>query len=194
MNNRAAILERLWKYLPQVTDALEASHVLKTIDFIARTPYAFKRQHETLGHVGASAVVVNPNTHKVLLVQHTVLHKLSFFGNHCDGREDLPAVARERVAKDGNAATEQSCVWQPDWLDIDVHYVPPHQRSNGDDVPAHLHYDIALLFFTDITEPPNQATRWVALGDACQHTLADTQFQRINNKIKLALIAQPTQR
>jgi hypothetical protein len=184
MNNRQAILERLREYLPRVTDALEASHVLKTIDFIARTPNAFERQHETLGHVGASAVVVNPNTHQILLAQHTVLHQLSFFGNHCDGREDLPAVARERMAKDADAVMAQPCVWKPDWLDVDVHYVPPHQRSNGDDVPAHLHYDIALLFYTDTTERPNQATRWVAINDACQHTQADSQFQRIIGKLK----------
>jgi hypothetical protein len=183
MQTRAALLARLEGYLPQARDALEASHVLKTIDFVRRTPHAFERQHVTLGHVGASAVVVHAATQQILLTQHTVLHQLSFFGNHCDGCEDLVQVALERVRQDADAAIAAACRWRADWLDVDVHYVPPHQRRNGEDVPAHLHYDLALLFFVDAARPVNATTRWVKINEACQQIKADSQFQRILGKL-----------
>lgn len=183
MNSRQAILGRLWQHLPHAADTLEASHILKTIDFISRTPNAFERQHDTLGHVGPSAVVINPKTQQILLAQHTVLKKLSFFGNHCDGREDLPPIALERVGKDAGHDMALSCVWQPQWLDVDVHYVPPHQRSNGDNVPAHLHYDIALLFHTTHSHTAYDTARWVEITQACRQTKPDTQFQRIIDKL-----------
>lgn len=76
------LVDQLEVYLNKTEDILEKSHVLKTLDFITRTPQAFERQHETRGHMGASAVVLSEDRTRILLSKHSVLGVWSFFGNH----------------------------------------------------------------------------------------------------------------
>lgn len=173
-------VDDLWQYLPHAYDDEERAHVLKTIDFIQRTPRAYERDHEALGHIGASALVWDQAQKRVLLTVHTVTNELSFFGNHADGNPDLPTKARARVAKEVSAPFAESLTLVPKLFDVDVHYVPPHTRE-GQPVPAHLHYDIMYLFLATQTLGTGSA-RWFEPHEVLS-TQPDRQMQRLLTKL-----------
>ncbi len=176
-----SIIEQLWDYFPNTWNDDERAHVLKTIDFIQRTPQAFVRDHETLGHVGASALVWNPTNKKVLLTVHSVTGERSFFGNHLDGNDDFPGMARERVAKEISPQFAAELTLQTGIFDVDVHYVPPHERQ-GEPVPAHLHYDLMYLFITSQNEDIKQA-KWFTVAEALFGQQNSQQMQRLLTKL-----------
>ena len=187
MDLPAAVTGELERYFPDVVDALERSHVLCTLSFIQRTPLAFSRDHAALGHVGGSAVVVDEAAGKVLLAHHTVLDEWFFFGNHCEGDgKALPEVALERVRKDAGDAVAAQAVTDGKIFDVDVHYVPAHERK-GESVPHHNHYDIAFLFRVSSELKVYETARWFAYDEALRvHGLRgepDTQFVRTMQKL-----------
>lgn len=177
------LVDQLEVYLNKTEDILEKSHVLKTLDFITRTPQAFERQHETRGHMGASAVVLSEDRTRILLSKHSVLGVWSFFGNHCDGSTDMIAVAHARIVKNVGAAFAQKCTPQQNIFDVDIHYVPAYTRK-GEAVPEHLHYDIAYLFLAPYDAAiESTQNKWFSLKEAESALSFDTQHQRIWAKI-----------
>ncbi len=174
------LVQDLEHYLPQAWDDEERAHILKTIDFVRRTPLAFERENDALGHIGASALVWNPAQHKVLLTVHTVTGERSFFGNHADGSHDLIAKARERVAKEISTTFAETIQLVSGIFDVDVHYVPPHER-HGKPVQAHLHYDIMYLFETSerVNMPP---AFWFTVPEV-QADTSNLQMQRLLTKL-----------
>lgn len=175
-----ALIQQLWNYFPKAWDDEERAHVLKTIDFVRRTPTALERTHNTLGHVGASALVWNPQTRQVLLTVHTVTGERSFFGNHLDGSDNLPGKARERVAKETTLQFAESLIQKSEIFDVDVHYVPPHER-HGEPVPAHLHYDMMYLFQAQTTDRVGLA-QWFTVASVMAE-VTNPQLRRLLTKL-----------
>lgn len=164
-------------------DSTEREHIAKTIQFINNNPKAFERDHEAGGHVGPSAVVLSADRQHILLTHHTVELTWAFFGSHCDSNNTLPEIARERIAKDAGQAVANLCTTNGKILDVDIHGVPAHHRR-GEEVPPHLHYDIAYLFTTPgLTPPATPDSRWFTLAEANALPRRDAQFQRIMAKI-----------
>lgn len=179
----AAVLSSLDIHAQSVNDLTEQAHVTDTISFIRARNNAFERVHDTGGHVGASAVVIDPIKHRLLLTRHTVLGHYSFFGNHCDGNADLPHVALLRIFKDAGAHIAGKCVLKSGIFDVDIHHVPAHSKGT-EQVPAHLHYDIAYLFHlhdTDFIMPDTCC--WLDYKQAFTHLANDPQAQRIIRKL-----------
>lgn len=159
----------------------EKQFVETTLDFVRREVDAFERKHEAGGHVGPSAVVVSPDFQNILMAGHTVMKVYAFFGNHCEGRLDMPEVARERVRKDAGNAVAKAIVSDGRIFDVDIHDVPAHDRK-GEMVPEHVHYDVAYLFTMapDFeVEMPN--AKWFKLEDV---VAADEQQVRILQKLQ----------
>lgn len=177
------VLDPIYSYLSKAHDPDELAHILKTIDFIQRTPQAFERDHTVLGHVGASAVVVSPDYQQVALTQHKVTRAYAFFGNHCDGDTNLLAVAHQRIYKDAGKEFALHCNPISSILDVDVHYVQSHTKA-GENVPAHLHYDIAFLFTADPVEVvPQGDSHWFHIQDILKEPGIDSQTRRILGKL-----------
>lgn len=177
------VVTTLQSYLPLVHDPDERGHVLRTIDFINQTSTAFERHHEPTGHVGASAVVFDKVTHKVLLTRHSVTHQWSFFGAHCDGNTDLAQIAATRILQDAGDKIAGSCNTNAQIFDVDIHDVPTYTRHNNL-VPSHPHYDIAFLFHADLQHlPVSENTHLFSLLECHDMIDADQQFYRILGKL-----------
>lgn len=100
-----------------------------------------------LGHITASAVVLNPTLSKILLVNHRSLGKSIQPGGHIDENDSsfLKAAMRELAEETGfiNVIPLSSDAINFDIpFDIDVHKIPENKEKQE---PEHWHFDFRYL-------------------------------------------------
>src|SRR5438477_3035846 len=119
-------------------DLAEQEYKKTILDFLAKYPTnAFERSLE-VGHITASAWLVNKDNTKALLMHHKKLNIWVQLGGHCDGDTNPLAVAIKEAQEESgivNIAPVQSVIF-----DIDVHLIPENKKEK-----AHYHYDIRFL-------------------------------------------------
>jgi hypothetical protein len=93
---RATLLDELRAYLP--ADAREAQMRDRLIAFVAAHADPFARTLE-IGHVTASAWIVDPARTRVLLTHHRKLGRWLQLGGHTDGDPDVRRAALRGRAK-----------------------------------------------------------------------------------------------
>ncbi len=91
-------------------------------------------------HFTASAMILNPEQTKTLMVYHNIYQSISWTGGHADGQRDLLQVAL-REAKE-ETGIEQLFPLSDQILSLDLLPVPQHKK-NGQVVPAHHHLSVA---------------------------------------------------
>lgn len=131
------------------------------IDFVKTQPDCFERSLQ-IGHVTASAWILDTTGGSVLLTHHRKLDRWLQLGGHVDGCPDvLAGAAREAREESGLNLLEPVSA---ELFDLDIHPIPAR-----DDEPEHLHYDARFLFrttgdedFTISDESHNLA--WVPLA------------------------------
>lgn len=132
---RNLIIDLLESYTPATKE--ESLHRETVITFIKQQPECFERSL-AIGHVTASAWLLNKEKTHALLMHHTKLNRWLQLGGHCDGEANVLAVAVKE-------AQEESGVFgiEPLWheiFDVDVHLIPANKRE-----AEHFHYDIRFL-------------------------------------------------
>jgi 8-oxo-dGTP pyrophosphatase MutT (NUDIX family) len=157
---RAALLTALAAYVP--FDAHERKMQAEIARFIALHETCFERTLR-VGHVTASAWVVDESGSRTLLTHHRKLGKWLQFGGHADGDPDVRAVAL-REAREESGLTRLRFA-QPGIYDLDTHAIPAYGEE-----AAHVHYDIRFALCADRSEQPavseeSYDVRWIALSD-----------------------------
>lgn len=131
---REAILKQLHDYQP-TTEELDSQKQM--IAFIEKHSDCFERSL-AIGHVTASAWLLDKTGKKALLMHHAKLNRWVQLGGHCDGDAFVLRVAiKEAKEESGIDAIEPV---SENIFDIDIHEIP----EKGP-VKAHLHYDIRYL-------------------------------------------------
>ena len=104
--------------------------------------YGYKIYDRTAGRpvITASAVVVNPDFSKILLMHHKLHGSYRQFGGHADGNPDLVAVSAGELADESNNDSGILLLQYP--IDI-IRWDFPEDEKHG---PAHDCFDIAFLF------------------------------------------------
>lgn len=129
------LIDLLQRYRP--ADIAERGHRLHALDFIARTPDCTSR-HTPYGHVTASAWILSPDRHAVLLTHHRKLGRWLQLGGHVeqDGSVQAAALreAREESGIDDLRLLDEAL------FDLDVHLIPARK-----DEPDHFHFDFRFL-------------------------------------------------
>ena len=132
----------------------------KFFELTALEPDALDRS-ATGGHLTGSALVLNHNATKTLLLFHTKLQRWLQPGGHADGEANLARVAlkeaTEETGIDGLQIVDPA-------IDLDIHNV----AKPG--APEVLHYDVRFLVFAPEGAEPtgnheSQDIRWVSLSD-----------------------------
>ncbi|MEA2786759.1 MAG: hypothetical protein QOF71_2863 [Candidatus Eremiobacteraeota bacterium] len=160
--SRARLLDELRAYVP--ADPREAAMRARLVAFVAAHPDAFERAL-TVGHVTASAWVVDPARTHALLAHHRKLGKWLQLGGHVDAGVDADVRdAALREAREESGLT--SLRFATDGIyDLDVHAIPARPGE-----PAHDHYDVRFALEADPAEPlvtsaESHALAWTALDD-----------------------------
>ncbi len=175
----ATVLAELRAYVP--ADAREAAMRDRLAAFVAAQPAAFERSLP-LGHVTASAWIVDPARTRALLTHHRKLGRWLQLGGHADGDPDLRRAAL-REAREESGLRSLRFVREGIY-DLDVHAIPARPGE-----PAHDHYDVRFALEADPAEPlvvsrESKRLAWVSLAALAAYG-ADESVLRLARKTVL---------
>jgi 8-oxo-dGTP pyrophosphatase MutT (NUDIX family) len=150
----------------------------RLVAFVAAHADAFARSL-SIGHVTASAWIVDRTRSHALLTHHRKLGKWLQLGGHVDGDPDLRRAALREAIEESGLASLRFALEQI--YDVDVHPIPARPEE-----PAHEHFDVRFAFEADPNEPlavsdESQALAWVAL-DALPSYDVDESVLRLARK------------
>lgn len=136
--HRNQTLHLLENYFPMdITEQVSKKEIL---DFIKNNPSCFERSHE-VGHVTASAWLMNHDKTKALLMLHKKLNIWLQLGGHCDGNSDILSVAIKEAQEE--SGIKEILPVKNEIFDLDIHIIPSYKE-----VKKHTHYDIRFLLYT----------------------------------------------
>jgi len=157
----AELVTQLSRFMPSDDSERMSLEVLR--QFVAENALAFERSL-LFGHVTASALLLNKDTTKFLLMHHRKLDKWVQLGGHCDGNPDTLAVALKEASEESGIDRIEAV--SPEIADVDVHLIPL-----GKGVPAHFHFDVRYIVKTVATDDlvinhESCALQWFSFSDA----------------------------
>lgn len=136
---RLDLLRRLARYRARPSLSSNERESLSRIEvFVGEKPDCFERSN-ALGHVTASAWVMDHPGARVALVHHKKLGLWLQPGGHTDGDPDVLRVAESEVREETGLKDLE--LLTPDLFDVDVHAIPARPGEG-----AHFHYDVRFLF------------------------------------------------
>lgn len=173
---RDRLLDELRAYLP--ADPHERAMRDRLVAFVEAQPQAFAREL-LIGHVTASAWIVDPSRTRALLTHHRKLDRWLQLGGHVDGDPDVRAGALREAREESGLASLRLA--HDAIYDLDVHAIPARPGE-----PAHDHYDVRFAFYADPAEPlvvsaESNQLAWVRL-DALDASGADESMLRLARK------------
>lgn len=133
--NRYSLLEQLQHYFPCAAEEVAAKK--RMIAFIEEHKDCFERSL-AIGHMTASAWLLNNDKTTALLMHHAKLNKWLQLGGHCDGNEDVLAVAIKEAQEE--SGIQHIVPVSSDIFDIDIHRISATSHE-----PEHDHYDVRFL-------------------------------------------------
>lgn len=160
-------------HIDGVTDPAQRDVREQMLGFVDAHPDALLRTCAP-GHLTGSALVVDPDTRRVLVLHHTKLRRWLQPGGHADGDANLAAVALREATEETGIDGLRVAVPA---VDLDVHLVEPPKEH------PHHHYDVRFL----VVAPPgaiatgnheSTALRWVA-ADELPELGCDVGLQRL---------------
>ncbi len=164
------------RYSPK--EPVEIEYKKKTLGFVDAHKNCFERSL-SVGHVTASAWLLNKEGSLALLTHHAKLNRWLQLGGHCDGESDvLVSALREAQEESGIQAI---VAVREEIFDLDIHLIPGNTKES-----EHFHYDIRFLLQVVSDEPfrishESKALRWIGKDPKampCQHP----SLLRLHNK------------
>jgi len=153
---RQLLLNALEAYKP--TDEQEIVYKQQIIEFVNTHTDCFERTL-TVGHVTASAWILNSDGSRALLMHHAKLDKWFQLGGHCDGDPDTLAVALKEAHEESGLA--RIVPVSNRIFDIDIHLIPANSRE-----AEHYHFDVRYLLQvqgsdTLVQNTESKELRWI---------------------------------
>ncbi len=116
------------------------------------------------GHMTASAIILNPQLDKILMVYHNIYNSYAWPGGHADGEEDLYLVAYEEAREE--TGVEKLYPVGRSILSVESLPVQEHMK-NGKKVATHYHYNVTFGFICSekeklkIKPDENSSVKWL---------------------------------
>ncbi len=160
----AEVQSKLRDYLVISPD--ESLRIETLIKQLATGDVALSDRNNMVGHLTASALVLdNEGTH-VLLIAHKSLGRWLQPGGHIEPDEELEAAARRELMEETGLSAVRLLKQLP--IDVDSHEIP---ANTAKDEGPHLHHDFQYLY--QLTSPATIALqedevaqfKWVSLDD-----------------------------
>jgi 8-oxo-dGTP pyrophosphatase MutT (NUDIX family) len=158
--SRSSLLAELAAYAP--ADAHERAMVDEVRSFVRDHVDCFARTLQ-VGHVTASAWLLDESLTATLLTHHRKLGRWLQLGGHADGDDDVRRVAlREAREESGLTAIRFA---DERIYDVDVHLIPSRAGE-----PAHRHFDVRFALIADrfaptVVSDESHALAWIPLDE-----------------------------
>ncbi len=174
--SHASLLAELCDYVP--LDARETAMRERLVAFVAAHDDACDRALP-IGHVTASAWIVDSAREHALLTHHRKLGRWLQLGGHVDGDPDVRGAALREAREESGLASLRFI--REAIYDLDVHPIPARPGE-----PAHDHYDVRFALEADPAEPLVLSTEskelaWLPIGALAQYG-ADESVLRLARK------------
>jgi 8-oxo-dGTP pyrophosphatase MutT (NUDIX family) len=185
MDKRELLLGMLADYQPATPQEFEHR---ATIMALAREHADIFSAECPMGHITASALVVDVATQRVLLHFHKKLNRWLQFGGHSEPDDATPDATALRETQEETGLPDLYFV-QDGLLDVDVHSIP----ARGS-MPEHLHLDLRYLLGTHQPEMVHGADdesaifRWMTFAEALATESIDEGLKRLLKKT-MAILA-----
>jgi 8-oxo-dGTP pyrophosphatase MutT (NUDIX family) len=179
--NRDDLIIELKSYAP--IDGEDTTCIDRFINLL-QSDRCFYRDHFEPGHITGSAILLNQTGDQILMNHHKSLNMWLNFGGHCDGEEDVLAVAiRETMEESGITAIKPIT---SDIIDIDIHTIPANDKKNE---PTHCHYDIRYIMQMTgkqdaMISNESLALQWMTFDEAIAASPNDKTLERFINKTR----------
>jgi len=173
------LIELLGAY--QTKYPLESPTVDRYVSFVESYSDCFERSL-LVGHVTASAWLVNAAGTHVLLTHHRKLNRWLQLGGHADGHTNVLEVSLKEAHEESGILKIQTLSSQ--LFDIDIHRIPARKNE-----PAHSHYDARFALQvsgsnTFTVSDESLALRWIKISELSEHT-DDASMIRMAEKWQL---------
>ena len=175
--------EEICRYLP--ADEQERSEQEAVLHLMETFPDNLLTRENVVAHFTGSAIILNPQRDKTLMVFHNLYQSWSWTGGHADGDPDLLAVA-EREAREETGIAELTPVSRQ-ILSLDILPVWGHWKK-GRFVAGHLHLSAAYGFVAQENQPlknlpeENSAVAWLPV-EQLERYVTEPQMLPIYRKI-----------
>jgi len=142
-------------------------------------------RENTYGHFTSSALVVNKEKTKVLMIHHNIYNSWAWPGGHADGDSDLLHVAMKEVNEE-TGVTKIKPLGEGIFA-LDIIPVWGHVKR-GKYVSSHEHLNVTYLLECDekenlsIKDDENSGVRWIEL-DKLLECVEDKQMHSIYEKL-----------
>jgi len=170
--HRNLLLTKLRAY--STNDNHETEMLHRIIQFVEANENCFERSL-LIGHITASAFIVNKNRTHTLLTHHHKLEKWLQLGGHADGNPEVLNVALREAEEESGLKIIHAI--SENVFDVDVHDIPEHKN-----VPAHLHYDVRFLIEADETHPliissESKDLAWIPIAKIEDYTTEESMLR-----------------
>jgi len=140
----AYVLALLQDYLQIIPE--EALRIPVLLKQLQEGDLALTDRKNLLGHLTASALVLDSTASQILLIEHKSLARWLQPGGHLDANEFIESGARRELAEETGLTAVKLIAPLP--FDVDSHEIPVNQAKGEG---AHLHHDFQYLY--QLTEP-----------------------------------------
>ncbi|MBI2774893.1 NUDIX hydrolase [Candidatus Dependentiae bacterium] len=144
-----------------------------------------------MGHITASAWLLNNDYSQVLLMHHAKLNLWVQLGGHCDGESDVLGVAIKEAQEESGIMGIAPV--STEIFDIDIHLIPANKKEQ-----EHYHYDVRFLLSVTSNESfvqnaESKELKWFGMNDELP-TESRSIMRMIEKWKKIHFAKKPTRR
>jgi 8-oxo-dGTP pyrophosphatase MutT (NUDIX family) len=187
MENQSEIIEQARLYLERYRS--EKTRIDPFIQFVRSFDgVELIDRKNFVGHLTASAFIVNQKKNSLLLLKHKALQRWLQPGGHIDATDKSIIDAAFREASEETRLVKSSLkLLTPFIFDIDSHAIPANQKKQE---PAHVHHDVRFLFLCDVSgdilfdEAESTGAQWVRFAELADNGNLKNVAQKVIEELK----------
>ena len=177
------LIEQIQNYIPVNEQEETDKRIL--LNWLAGSEDISIREN-LIGHLTASAWVVNPDRTHVLMAYHKIYDSWAWLGGHADGNWNLSQVAAKEAREE--SGIEDLTLLSDRPVSLEILTVSGHEKR-GKYVPCHLHLNLTYLFEADpaqslqVNADENSGVAWLEMDKLGQFSSEAWFVERIYSKL-----------